>query len=127
MKTKPRIVLNSPTVVGAMPDVHLGSVLQLGGIWKVDAKYGRQFSMESFDETLPATVFGSRRPMMHKPCGLRCFFIIHVCEGIFDDLRRIYFRTHPCFYGFFSQNHRHPVMDEGNAFSGLPREDGIYR
>ena len=46
------------TVVGAMPDVHVGSVLSLGGDWKVDAKYGRQFSMQTFEETLPATVFG---------------------------------------------------------------------
>ena len=46
------------TVVGAMPDVHVGSVLSLGGEWKVDAKYGRQFSMRTFEETLPATVFG---------------------------------------------------------------------
>ena len=41
-----------------MPDVHVGSVLQLGGSWRVDAKYGRQFSMKTSEETLPATVFG---------------------------------------------------------------------
>ena len=46
------------TVVGSMPDVHVGSVLTLTGRWRVDAKYGRQFSMETFEETLPATVFG---------------------------------------------------------------------
>ena len=46
------------TVVGNMPDTHVGSVLQLGGNWRVDAKYGRQFSVEHFEETLPATVFG---------------------------------------------------------------------
>ena len=43
-------------VVGVMPDVHVGSVLSLGGNWKIDAKYGRQFSVEMFEETLPATV-----------------------------------------------------------------------
>ena len=46
------------TVVGSMPDVHVGSVLYLGGSWRIDAKYGRQFSMESFEEKLPATVYG---------------------------------------------------------------------
>ena len=46
------------TVVGNMPDTHVGSMLQLGGTWRVDAKYGRQFSVEHFEETLPATVFG---------------------------------------------------------------------
>ena len=46
------------TVVGAMPEVHVGAVLTLTGMWKMAAKYGRQFSIETFEETLPATVFG---------------------------------------------------------------------
>lgn len=46
------------TVVGIMPDTHVGSVLALQGFWKVDAKYGRQFCVEKFEETLPATVYG---------------------------------------------------------------------
>ena len=46
------------TVVGAMPEVHVGAVLSLTGAWKMDSKYGRQFSVESFEETLPATVLG---------------------------------------------------------------------
>ena len=46
------------TVVGTMPDTHVGSVLSLEGFWKVDAKYGRQFSVQKFEETLPATVYG---------------------------------------------------------------------
>ena len=46
------------TAVGAMPDVHVGSVLALTGTWRLDAKYGRQFAIESFEETLPATVYG---------------------------------------------------------------------
>jgi len=46
------------TVVGLMPDVHVGSVLSLTGNWRFDAKYGQQFSMETFEETLPATVYG---------------------------------------------------------------------
>ena len=46
------------TVVGNMPEVHVGSVLTLEGSWRVDSTYGRQFSVESFEETLPATVYG---------------------------------------------------------------------
>ncbi len=46
------------TVVGVMPDTHVGSVLSLEGVWKMDARYGRQFSVEKFEETLPATVYG---------------------------------------------------------------------
>ena len=45
-------------VVGVMPDVHVGSVLTLEGSWRVDPKYGRQFSAERCEETLPATVYG---------------------------------------------------------------------
>ena len=46
------------TIVGSMPEVHVGSVMILTGNWKMDAKYGRQFSIESYEETLPATVYG---------------------------------------------------------------------
>ena len=46
------------TVVGSMADVHVGSVLSCTGSWRIDAKYGQQFSMESYEETLPATVYG---------------------------------------------------------------------
>ena len=46
------------TVVGTMPEIHVGAVLSLTGTWKVDARYGRQFSIETFEETLPATVYG---------------------------------------------------------------------
>lgn len=44
------------TVVGAMANVNVGSVLSLTGEWKMDAKYGRQFSIVSYEEMLPATV-----------------------------------------------------------------------
>ena len=46
------------TVVGLMPSIHVGSVLVLGGSWRIDARFGRQFAMETFEERLPATVFG---------------------------------------------------------------------
>ena len=46
------------TVVGMMPEVHVGSVLSLTGKWKLDPKFGRQFAAETVEETLPATVYG---------------------------------------------------------------------
>ena len=46
------------TVVGSMPEVHVGSVLTLSGEWTVNPKFGRQFTVSSFEETLPATVYG---------------------------------------------------------------------
>ena len=45
-------------VVGTMPDTHVGAVLTLAGHWKIDSKYGRQFEVVTFEETLPATVYG---------------------------------------------------------------------
>ena len=46
------------TVVGSMPEVHVGAVLSLTGEWTVNPKFGRQFSAAAFEETLPATVYG---------------------------------------------------------------------
>ena len=46
------------TVVGIMPEMHVGAVLSLTGSWKVDSRYGRQFAAETYEETLPATVYG---------------------------------------------------------------------
>lgn len=49
------------TVVGTMPDTHVGSVLALEGFWKTDVKYGKQFAVEKWEETLPATVYGMEK------------------------------------------------------------------
>ncbi len=49
------------TVVGTMPDTHVGSVLNLSGRWIIDRKYGRQFQVYAFEETLPATVYGMEK------------------------------------------------------------------
>ena len=46
------------TIVGNMGSVFVGSVLTIKGEWKTDSKYGRQFSVSEYDETLPATVYG---------------------------------------------------------------------
>lgn len=48
-------------VVGNMLDAVVGSVLLAEGNWKVDAKYGRQFVVEKWEETLPATVYGMEK------------------------------------------------------------------
>jgi len=46
------------TVVGNMAGVNVGSVLSLKGQWKYDSKYGKQFSVQEFSETIPATITG---------------------------------------------------------------------
>ncbi len=45
-------------LVGNLFDVNVGSVLLVEGNWKVDAKYGRQFTADSWEETMPATIYG---------------------------------------------------------------------
>ena len=48
-------------VVGNLLDANVGSVLLVEGNWKVDSKYGRQFCAESWEETLPATIYGMEK------------------------------------------------------------------
>ena len=45
-------------VVGSLLDVSIGSVLSVEGNWRMDPRYGRQFMAETWQETMPATVFG---------------------------------------------------------------------
>ena len=46
------------TVVGNMPEVHVGSVLAMEGSWSTNPRYGTQFHAVSIEETLPATAYG---------------------------------------------------------------------
>ncbi len=48
-------------VIGNLIDANVGSVLLVEGEWKVDAKYGRQFAAQNWEETLPATVYGMEK------------------------------------------------------------------
>ena len=45
-------------LVGNLLDATVGSVLLVEGNWKMDAKYGRQFMAEKWEETMPATLYG---------------------------------------------------------------------
>ena len=50
---------NDPvTLVGNLLEVPVGSVLLCDGSWKVDKKYGSQFVAESWEEVMPATIYG---------------------------------------------------------------------
>jgi exodeoxyribonuclease V alpha subunit len=46
------------TVVGNLLDANVGSVLLIEGNWKLDRKFGQQFTAEKWEETLPASVYG---------------------------------------------------------------------
>ena len=58
IKVKAKGFADLVTVVGSMAAVNVGCVLSMQGEWKTDAKYGRQFSVIKWEETLPATVYG---------------------------------------------------------------------
>ena len=46
------------TLVGNLLEVPVGSVLLCQGEWKVDKRYGSQFVAATWEETMPATVYG---------------------------------------------------------------------
>ena len=49
------------TAVGTMPDVKVGAVFDLYGEWKFHSKFGKQFSFQRCEESLPATVNGIKK------------------------------------------------------------------
>ena len=46
------------TVVGTLATVRVGSTIRLTGEWRMDSKFGRQFTAQSHEETVPATLAG---------------------------------------------------------------------
>ena len=46
------------TLTGSLLDVPVGSVLLVHGNWKVDARYGNQFVVQTWEEVMPATIYG---------------------------------------------------------------------
>jgi len=58
MKVKVKGYNDLVTIVGSLLDVPVGSVLLCDGDWKVDKRYGNQFVVETWQEVMPATIFG---------------------------------------------------------------------
>lgn len=46
------------TVVGNIAAVNIGAIVKLQGEWGYDSRYGRQFKVACYQETVPATVVG---------------------------------------------------------------------
>lgn len=46
------------TAVGNLAVVNVGAVIRLKGEWKMNTKFGKQFAVADYQETLPATVAG---------------------------------------------------------------------
>lgn len=61
MRAKVKDLNDLVTLVGTMLEVPVGSVLLCEGDWKIDRKYGQQFIVQSFEEVMPATVYGIER------------------------------------------------------------------
>jgi len=61
LKCKVKDYTELVTIIGNMLDVNVGSVLLVHGNWKVDTKYGKQFMADTWEETLPATVYGMEK------------------------------------------------------------------
>lgn len=62
-------------LVGNLLDATVGSVLLVEGNWKMDAKYGRQFMAEKWEETMPATLYGIEKYLgsgLIKGVGPKC-------------------------------------------------------
>ncbi|HEV2660863.1 MAG TPA: ATP-dependent RecD-like DNA helicase, partial [Ktedonobacteraceae bacterium] len=49
------------TIVGTLPDIHVGELLTIEGEWGNDPRYGRQLHVKSFTERLPASTEGIAR------------------------------------------------------------------
>jgi exodeoxyribonuclease V alpha subunit len=49
------------TVIGTMSSVKAGQFLKMEGTWETHPKYGQQFKISSYKETLPATIDGIKK------------------------------------------------------------------
>lgn len=61
MKVKSNESSSLVTIVGNLLDVPIGSELLCNGTWKVDPRYGRQFSVQGWEEVMPSTLEGIER------------------------------------------------------------------
>lgn len=58
IKIKSKGYIDLVTVVGSMATVNVGSVVTLKGLWISNPKYGRQFEVKEWEESLPASIYG---------------------------------------------------------------------
>lgn len=87
------------TLVGSLLEVPVGSVLLCEGEWKVDRKYGRQFICSTWEEVMPATVYGIEKYLgsgLVKGIGPKFAKLIvgkfgtDTIEVIENDIKRLY-------------------------------------
>jgi exodeoxyribonuclease V alpha subunit len=57
---------NIITIVGFLPGIQCGETLSLTGKWETHSTHGKQFRLQSFHTTLPASVYGIRKYLGSK-------------------------------------------------------------
>lgn len=99
MKVKVKDYNDLVTLVGNLLDVQAGSVLLCEGNWKNDRRYGAQFVADTWEEVMPATVYGIEKYLgsgLVKGIGPKFAHLIvsrfgtDTIQIIEDDIERLY-------------------------------------
>jgi len=99
MKVKVKGYDDLVTLIGNLLDVPAGSVLLCEGDWKLDRKYGNQFVARTWEEVMPATVYGIEKYLgsgLVKGIGPRFAHLIvekfgvGTIQVIEDEIDRLY-------------------------------------
>lgn len=99
MRVKVKDYADLVTLVGNLLDVPVGAVLLCDGVWKMDKRYGRQFVCETWEEVMPATVYGIEKYLgsgLVKGIGPKFAHLIverfgtETIDIIEEDIERLY-------------------------------------
>ena len=99
MRVKVKDYAELVTLVGNLLDVPVGAVLLCDGVWKMDKRYGRQFVCETWEEVMPATVYGIEKYLgsgLVKGIGPKFAHLIverfgtETIDIIEEDIERLY-------------------------------------
>ena len=99
MKVKVKDYSDLVTLVGNLLEVPVGSVLLCEGEWKVDKRYGNQFVAQTWEEVMPATLYGIEKYLgsgLVKGIGPKYAqlivskFGLETIEVIETDIQRLY-------------------------------------
>ena len=99
MKVKVKDYSDLVTLVGNLLEIPVGSVLLCEGEWKVDKRYGNQFVVQTWEEVMPATLYGIEKYLgsgLVKGIGPKYAqlivskFGLETIEIIETDIQRLY-------------------------------------
>ena len=99
LKTRVKAYRDLVTVVGNMMEVPAGTVLVCEGEWKMDKRWGAQFVAKTWEEVMPATIYGIEKYLgsgLVKGIGPKFAKLIvnrfkeETINVIEDDINRLY-------------------------------------